>query len=83
VVRYQVLIAVLLRIQVFWDMVKFCWVCGHPTLQRNKCLHIQGQRVILIGLPTIMRQRQCVPSKHQEPLTLWHSVTINAIQSPS
>jgi len=41
----------------------FCWVSCN-RLFRGTRAHIQGQWIILLGLPTITRQRHCVPSQH-------------------
>jgi hypothetical protein len=72
--RFDVLTVVLLRIQIFWDVMTYCWVSSSqyfkeiiPSLKRSNSP--------VLGLFDLLGWRNDVPFKHQEPLTQWHTVT--------
>jgi hypothetical protein len=43
--RFELLLAVLLTLQVFWDMTSFHWVSTYKSFKGLFCPHLKGQAV--------------------------------------
>jgi len=56
------------KIQIFWDVTLCCWVCGLWCFKDSSYLHFRHCTAC------VWRWRQCIPSKHQQPLTQWQRV---------
>ena len=57
------------KIQIFWGVTLYCWVYGLWCFKDSSYLHFRH------CIACVWRWRQCVPSKHQQPLTQWQRVT--------
>lgn len=69
------LTAVLLKLQVFWNVTMFCWVSGSGCVEDLQFLHLQGPAVQELLDP----EDEGDLSKHWQLLTQQNSATFQRI----